>query len=102
MRANVGSRVDAMRDQVERFAERWSQLKPKDDVMEADSSVCAAALATVKDRKAELQQLMTEWEKLRSVGVEGHFGVWEVTAVVMVAWGCWKKTSSGLIHTYCN
>ena len=71
MRANVGSRVDAMRDQVERFAERWSQLKPKDDVMEADSSVCAAALATVKDRKAELQQLMTEWEKLRSVGVEG-------------------------------
>ena len=80
MRANVGSRVDAMRDQVERFAERWSQLKPKDDVMEADSSVCAAALATVKDRKAELQQLMTEWEKLRSVGVEGHFGVLEVNS----------------------
>ena len=56
-----------MRDQVERFAERWSQLKPKDDVMEADSSVCAAALATVKDRKVELQQLMAEWEKLRWV-----------------------------------
>ena len=65
MRSNVGSRVNAMRDQVERFAERWSQLKPKDDVMEGDTSVCAAALATVKDRKAELQQLMTEWEKLR-------------------------------------
>ena len=74
MRSNVGSRVNAMRDQVERFAERWSQLKPKDDVMEADRSVCAAALATVKDRKAELQQLMTEWEKLRYVewGGGGH------------------------------
>ena len=42
---------------------KWSGL-PKDEAMEADSCVSAAALATVKDRKAELQQLMTEGEKL--------------------------------------
>ena len=65
MHSNVGSHVNAVRDQAERSAERWSQLKPKDDVIEADSCVRATALATVKDRKAELQQLMTEWEKLR-------------------------------------
>ena len=63
MRSNVGSCVKATHDQVERFAECWSQLKPKDEVMEADSCVSAAALATVNNRKAELQQLMTEWEK---------------------------------------
>ena len=67
MRSNVGSRINAMCDQVERFAERWSQLKPKEDIMEKDSSVCAAALATVKDRKAEFEQLTKEWEKLRWV-----------------------------------
>ena len=55
MRSNVGSCVNAMHDQVERFAERWSQLKPKDEVMEADSCVCDTALAPVKDGKAELQ-----------------------------------------------
>ena len=52
-------------NQVERFAERWSQLRPKDEVMEADGCVSATVLATVKDRKAELQQLMTKWEKRR-------------------------------------
>ena len=57
--------MNALCDQVEWFAERWSQLKSKDDVMEADVSVCATALKTVKKRKAELQQLMTEWEKLK-------------------------------------
>ena len=65
MCSNVWSCVNAMHDQVVRFAERWSQLKPKDEVMEADSCVCDTSLATVKDRKAELQQLMTEWEKRR-------------------------------------
>ena len=42
-----------------------SLCKTKDEVIEADNCVCATALATVKDREAELQQLMTEWEKLR-------------------------------------
>ena len=65
MRSNVGFHVNAKCYQVQQFAKRWSQLKPKDNVMEADNCVCATALATVKDREAELQQLMTEWEKLR-------------------------------------
>ena len=62
-------RVNALCDQVEWYAERWSQLKSKDDVMAADISVCATVLKTVKKRKAELQQLMTEWEKLKWVCV---------------------------------
>ena len=60
MRSNVGSHVNVMCDQVERFAECWSQLKPKNEVIEADSCVCPTALATAKDRKAKLQELMTE------------------------------------------
>ena len=63
--SNVGAHANAVCDQVGWFAEHWSQLKPKDDVMEVDISVCAAALAAVKKRKEELQQLMTEWEKLK-------------------------------------
>ena len=59
MHSNVGSHVNAMRDQVERFAEHWSQLKPKHDVMEADSCVCVhcqgqeSRVAATDDRVGE-------------------------------------------------
>ena len=59
MRSNVGSCVKATHDQVERFAECWSQLKPKDEVMEADSCVCVhcqgqeSRVAATDDRVGE-------------------------------------------------
>ena len=65
MRGNVGSRIAAFVDQVERFSSRWAQLKPKDDIMDANQSTCNAALVTVKERKTELEQLLENFESLK-------------------------------------
>nr|WAW84826.1 cytoplasmic dynein 2 heavy chain 1 [Halisarca dujardinii] len=75
MRGNVGSRVSAFADQVERFASRWSQLKPKDDIMDADQAACNAALQTVKERRTELDQLLTSFDSLKDDC--HHFGMSE-------------------------
>jgi dynein heavy chain 2 len=75
MRGNVGSRVTAFVDQVERFSSRWAQLKPKDDIMDANQSTCNAALVTVKERRTELGQLLENFESLKADC--RHFGMSE-------------------------
>lgn len=64
MKSNVESRVNAFKQNLDKFAARWHQLKPKDIDMEGDNEACINAVNSIKERRAEFNELEENKEKL--------------------------------------
>ena len=67
MKSNVESRVNAFKQNLDKFAARWHQLKPKDIDMEGDNDACLNAVKSIKERRAEFNELEESKEKLMYV-----------------------------------
>jgi len=65
MKADAESRINTFNQQLEKFAARWHQLKPQDINMDSDHEVCVTAMASLSDRRAEFDELLTQMEKLK-------------------------------------
>ena len=65
MCSKVESEVHAFSIELEKFAARWHQLKPKDQLLDGDSEACSGALSVLKERRAEFDELMATASRLR-------------------------------------
>ncbi|CAG5115632.1 unnamed protein product, partial [Candidula unifasciata] len=66
MKSNVQGRVKAFQQEVEKFSARWHQLKPGDDALEGDEATCKKAVAIIKEKRQEYQELEETMNKLIS------------------------------------
>ena len=64
MKSNVDSRVKAFKQDIEKFAARWHQLKPGDDALDGDRKKCEAAVKIIKEKKQEWEELEKTKETL--------------------------------------
>ena len=65
MKSNVESRVKNYEQELEKFAARWHQLKPGDDILESgNQEKCLAAVNVIKEKKQEFIELDTKRETL--------------------------------------
>ena len=69
MCSRVEGEVRAFMQEVEKFSARWEQLKPKADLLDGDKDAYTSALASLKDRRSEFDELVKTADKLRSVSV---------------------------------
>ena len=67
MCSKVDSEVHAFSLELEKFAARWHQLKPRDQLLEGDKEACSVALSSLKERRAEFDELMATASRLRWV-----------------------------------
>ncbi len=68
MISKVESDIQAFNVELEKFASRWHQLKPKDDIaMGGDKATAANAIASLKERQEEFNEIVTAANKLRCV-----------------------------------
>ena len=67
MKNNVESRVQAFIQELEKFGARWHQLKPRDVDLESDQEKCLAAVNSIKERRAEFNELEETMKKLMYV-----------------------------------
>lgn len=67
IKKNLESRIKAFQQELEKFAARWNQLKPSDDLIEGDKLACTKALRSLKDRRAEFDELLQMVGQLRWV-----------------------------------
>lgn len=66
MTSKVEADVQAFNLEMEKFASRWHQLKPRDDIAAGgDEEATAAAIASLKERRAEFNEFMSTANKLR-------------------------------------
>ena len=65
MCSKVESEVHAFSLELEKFAARWHQLKPGDQLLEGDKEACSGALSSLKERRAEFDELMATASRLR-------------------------------------
>ena len=65
IKKNLESRIKAFQQELEKFAARWHQLKPSDDLVEGDKLACTKALQSLKDRRAEFNELLQTVDQLR-------------------------------------
>lgn len=65
MKAGVESRIQSFVNDLDKFSQRWNQLKPGDDIVESgDRSKFRAAIEDLKNRKEEFSDLQTRKDKL--------------------------------------
>nr|XP_023648221.1 cytoplasmic dynein 2 heavy chain 1 isoform X1 [Paramormyrops kingsleyae]XP_023648222.1 cytoplasmic dynein 2 heavy chain 1 isoform X1 [Paramormyrops kingsleyae] len=65
MKSNVQTRIQAYQQDLEKFRARWDQLKPSDDVIESGNlEALEKCVQTIKDKKAEFDELETTRKKL--------------------------------------
>ncbi|XP_063970614.1 cytoplasmic dynein 2 heavy chain 1 [Lytechinus pictus] len=58
MKSNVESRVDAFRNELEKFSARWNHAKPTPEVIESgDKEACLKAVELVKEKKVEFDEM---------------------------------------------
>ena len=65
MQSKVESEVKTFCQDLSKFTSRWQQLKPKDDILEGDMQACANALASLKERRTEFNELVLAAKKLK-------------------------------------
>ena len=66
MSSKVESEIRSFTLELEKFSARWDQLKPRDELaFSGDKESTANALASLKERRAEFNELITVAEKLR-------------------------------------
>ena len=64
MKSNVESRVQGFSQELEKFSVRWHQLKPRDIDLDSSHERCLAAVNSVKERRAEFNELEETMKKL--------------------------------------
>jgi len=65
MKTNIESRVEAFEQELSKFAARWHQLKPGNDVLDSgDRGRCMQAVTDIKERKLEFLDLDNTRAKL--------------------------------------
>ena len=58
MKSNVESRVKNYEENMDKFAARWKQLKPGNEILDSgDQAKCLAAVESIKERKQEFDEL---------------------------------------------
>ena len=58
MKSNVEARRSAFEQNLSKFAARWHQLKPGNDILESgDRVACQQAVTAIKERKQEFSDL---------------------------------------------
>ena len=58
MKSNVEARRAAFEQNLSKFAARWHQLKPGNDILESSDRVaCQQAVTAIKERKQEFSDL---------------------------------------------
>lgn len=58
MKTNVEARKESFEQALSKFAARWHQLKPGNDILESgDQTRCQQAVASIKERKQEFSDL---------------------------------------------
>ena len=67
MCSKVEAEVKTFSQALEKFSSRWHQLKPKEDLLgeEGEREKGTNALASLKERRAEFDELVATGEKLR-------------------------------------
>ena len=73
IKGNVKTEIKNTQQNVEKFAARWNQLKPKDDLLFGTTKQLLDAIQSIKDRKNEFEELDKEMKKLTSECE--HFGL---------------------------
>lgn len=69
MSAKVESEIHVFNAEMDKFSSRWHQLKPRDDVATGgDKEATASALASLKERRAEFNELVAAANRLRCGG----------------------------------
>ena len=97
--------VQAFVQELDKFSARWHQLKPQDNLLDIDKDAASNALASLKERRAEFNELLQTSKKLQS-DCE-HFGmerpefplVEELEADISKhekTWSLYEEFSSGL------
>ena len=105
MCSKVEADIQAFTQELDKFSARWHQLKPQDNLLEADKEAAVNALASLKERRAEFNELLQTSKKLQS-DCE-HFGlerpefnlVEELEADISKheqTWSLYEEFSSGL------
>lgn len=64
MKSNVESRVQNFTLELEKFGARWHQLKPRDIDLDSGQERCLAAVNSIKERRAEFNELEETMKKL--------------------------------------
>ena len=57
MKGNLRSRVASYQQDLDKFSTRWHQLKPQGDALDSDKQTPADTLLTLKERRAEFDEL---------------------------------------------
>lgn len=58
MKSNVEARKSAFEQDLSKFAARWHQLKPGNDILESgDREKCQQAVTAIKERRQEFSDL---------------------------------------------
>jgi dynein heavy chain 2 len=60
----VSGHVQSFNGDVERFAARWNQLKPNNDTLDADRATVLKAVAFIKEKRQEFDDLKVQSQKL--------------------------------------
>ena len=69
MSSKVESEIHVFNIEMDKFSSRWHQLKPRDDVATGgDKEATASALASLKERRAEFNELVASANRLRCEG----------------------------------
>lgn len=70
MSSKVESEIHVFNVEMDKFSSRWHQLKPRDDVATGgDKEATASALASLKERREEFNELVAAANRLRCEGL---------------------------------
>lgn len=64
MKSNVGDRVRALNDEVERLFARWNQFKPKSDVLNEDRAALVKAVEFIREKRQQFDELAEQHKKI--------------------------------------
>ncbi len=65
MSSKVESEVNVYCQELDKFAARWHQLKPHDDLLDGDKESTVNALTSLKERRAEFDELVKSADRLK-------------------------------------
>ena len=65
MSSKVESEVNVYTQELDKFSARWHQLKPREDLLDGDKEGAVNALASLKERRAEFDELCNTANRLR-------------------------------------
>lgn len=105
IQSNLMTQVGNVNGEIDKFKMRWDQLKPKEDSMDKNPDKIYEAIAFVKEKRLEWNELITNKDKL--IGDCNHFGIEEpefshfeeINSDLLkyeVMWGMFEEFNSGM------